>query len=112
MCVFVQADLPFSSQWRSALQVQGTDMQKLLLHCYIQEAGVDGTLMADALQQWRAIGFKAAALSSHQEILELRRELERVRKTLSRLFANALIPFWRRQATTASAISQIYTNGC
>jgi hypothetical protein len=80
MCVFVQADLPFSSQWRSALQVQGADVQKLLLHRYIQEAGVDRTLMADALQQWRAIGSKAAALSSHQEILELQRELERVQK--------------------------------
>jgi hypothetical protein len=31
MCVFVQADLPFSSQWQSALQIQGADMQKLLL---------------------------------------------------------------------------------
>jgi hypothetical protein len=55
-------------------------MQKLLLHRYIQEAGIDRTLMADALQQWRAIGSKAAALSSHQEILELQSELERVRK--------------------------------
>jgi hypothetical protein len=33
MCVFLQADLPYSSQWRSALQVQGgTDLHKLLLH--------------------------------------------------------------------------------
>jgi hypothetical protein len=54
MCVFLQADLPYSSQWRSALQVQGgIDRQKLLLHRYIQEAGVDRTLLADALQQWQ-----------------------------------------------------------
>ena len=50
MCVFLQADLPYSSQWRSAIQVQGgLDLQKLLLHRYIQEAGVDRTLLADAL---------------------------------------------------------------
>jgi hypothetical protein len=50
MCVFLQADLPYSSKWRLAIQVQGSvELQKLLLHRYILEAGVDRTLLADAL---------------------------------------------------------------
>jgi hypothetical protein len=80
MCVFLQADLPYSSQWRSALQVQGgTDLKKLLLHCYIQEAGVDGTLLADALQQWQTLESKAvAAASSQQALLHLQVEVHHV----------------------------------
>ena len=60
MCVFLQADLPYSFKWRSAIQVQGgLELQKLLLHRYIQETGVDRTLLADALQQWRTLESKA-----------------------------------------------------
>jgi hypothetical protein len=52
MCIFLQTDLSYSSKWRSVIQVQGgLKLQKLLLHHYIQEAGVDRTLLTDALQQ-------------------------------------------------------------
>ena len=79
MCDFPQADLPYSSKWRSAIQVQGgVKLQKLLLHHYIQEAGVDRTLLADALQQWRTLESKAVADSSQQEILGLQVEVHRV----------------------------------
>ena len=79
MCVFLQADLPYSFKWRSAIQVQGgLELQKLLLHRYIQETGVDRTLLADALQQWRTLESKAVADSSQQEILGLQVEVHRV----------------------------------
>jgi hypothetical protein len=80
MCVFLQADLPYSLQWRSAIQVQGgNDLPKLLLHRYIQEAGVDRTLLADALLQWRTLESKATALSSQAAIQGLQVEVERLR---------------------------------
>ena len=77
MCVFLQADLPYSFKWRSAIQVQGgLELQKLLLHRYILEAGVDRTLLDDALQQRKTLESKAVAASSQQELLGLQVEVQ------------------------------------
>ena len=80
MYVFLQAGLPYSSKWRAAIQVQGgVELQKLLLHRYIQEAGVDRTLLAHALQQWKTLESKAVAASSQQELLGLQVGVQHVR---------------------------------
>jgi hypothetical protein len=81
MCVFLlQADLPYSlQQWRLAMQVQGgQDLLKLLLHRYIQEAGMDRSLLADALLQWQTLESKAVALLLQEDIKGLQVEVQRL----------------------------------